>query len=96
MRKNCFSKAYLTLLDACLQYFLTSSSSVRDSGQAQVTVSLAGFLGSFRQHVELSQASTQSQFNGQHKAGLLPLSHGTHAHVPLGHMDEVDNNKCKA
>lgn len=34
-----------------------------------------GSRGSFSAKVELWQASTQSEFNGQHKAGLLPLSY---------------------
>lgn len=30
------------------------------------------------------------------KQAYCHLSHSTHAHVPVSHMDEVDNNKCKA
>lgn len=47
-------------------------------------------------HVELSPESTEPELNGQHKAGLLPLSHSTHAHVFLGHTQEVEDNKCKS
>lgn len=52
-------------------------------------------LMSLWQHVELSQESTKSKLNGQHKAGLLPLSHSTHACVPFGHMDEVETTSAK-
>lgn len=47
-------------------------------------------------HVELSPESTEPELNGQRKAGLLSLSHSTHAHVLLGHTWEVEDNKCKS
>lgn len=59
-------------------------------------ISPDSFLGVFNPHVKLSPESTKSEPSGQHKAGLQLLSHGTHAHIPFGHMDEVEDNKCKA